>query len=102
MRRFSVSRAALALTVLLALPVQAAEGTVHQGQGTVNRVEAAAGKVNLTHGPIPSLKWPAMTMNFPVKDKKVLTGLKPGQKIDFKLSEQAKGQYVITEVAPAK
>lgn len=102
MKRISVSRAALAFLALIALPVQAGEGTVHQGQGTVNRVEAAAGKVNLTHGPIPSLKWPAMTMNFTVKDKKVLTGLKPGQKIEFKLSEQSKGQYVIMDIAQAK
>ena len=74
----------------------------HRGQGTVNSVDAKAGKVNLTHGPIPSLKWPGMTMDFAVKDKQALAKLKAGQKVAFKVAEQTKGQFVITEIAPVK
>lgn len=80
----------------------AAEGDAHKGQGTVNRVDINAGKVNLTHGPIPTLKWPGMTMDFVVKDKQALGKLKAGQKVEFKVVEQPKGQYAITEIAPAK
>lgn len=74
----------------------------HRGQGTVNSVDAKAGKVNLTHGPIATLKWPGMTMDFAVSDKQALAKLKTGQKVEFKVAEQAKGQFVITEIAPAK
>ena len=114
----------LALLALAALPAHAAEmkempgmkgmpgmkmdagktaaGQAHKGQGTVNRVDANAGKVNLTHGPIATLKWPGMTMDFAVKDKQALAKLTPGQKVDFMVTEQPKGQYVITEISPAK
>jgi len=102
MKRITANIAAFAFLALAALPVQAAESQAHKGQGTVNRVDANAGKVNLTHGPIPSLKWPGMTMDFAVKDKQALAKLKAGQKVEFKVAEQSKGQYVITEIAPVK
>lgn len=101
MKRIKVSLAAFALLMLAALPVQA-ESQAYKGEGAVNSVDVKAGKVNLTHGPIAGLNWPGMTMDFAVKDKQVLTRLKPGQKVEFKVSEQSKGQYVITEIAPAK
>ncbi|HEV2008324.1 MAG TPA: copper-binding protein, partial [Burkholderiales bacterium] len=60
-----------------------AEKQDHKGEGTVNSVDTKAGKVNLSHGPIQTLKWPAMTMEFAVKDKQRLAKLKPGQKVTF-------------------
>lgn len=102
MRRMITVLSAVASLMLAGTPAQAADSAAHTGQGTVNRVDANAGKVNLTHGPIPSLKWPGMTMDFTVKDKRVLGGVKPGQKVEFKLSEQSRGQYVITDIVPAK
>jgi Cu/Ag efflux protein CusF len=102
MKRIAPALSAFALMALLTGSVYAAEPQNHKGQGTVNRVDANAGKINMTHGPIPSLKWPGMTMDFTVKDKQALAALKAGQKVEFKLSEQSKGQYVITEIVPAK
>jgi Cu(I)/Ag(I) efflux system protein CusF len=102
MKRVAPALSAFALMALLTGPVYAAEPQNHKGQGTVNRVDANAGKINMTHGPIPSLKWPGMTMDFTVKDRQALAGLKAGQKVEFKLGEQPKGQYVITEIVPAK
>ena len=93
---------ALACASVVAVPALAADGAIHNGQGTVNRVDANAGKLNMTHGPILSLKWPGMTMDFTVKDKQVLKAVRPGQKVEFKLSEQSKGEYVISEIVPAK
>ena len=101
-KRIAVSLSAVAFAALFALPASAADAAVHQGQGTVNRVDPVAGKVNMTHGPILSLKWPGMTMDFTVKDKQVLKAVRPGQKVEFKLSEQSKGEYVISEIVPAK
>lgn len=80
---------------------QAATQT-HQGKGSVNRVDVQAGKVNLSHGPIQSLDWPEMTMDFDVQDKAALTKLKPGQKVAFKLIEKRQGKYVISEITVLK
>jgi Cu(I)/Ag(I) efflux system membrane fusion protein len=74
----------------------------HEGSGTVNSVDAKASKINLTHGPIASLDWPGMTMDFEVQDKAVLSNLKPGQKVKFKLVEPRHGKYVISEITVAK
>src|SRR5438477_12562830 len=41
---------------------------VHKGVGTVKKVDPAGGKVTIAHGPIPTMKWPAMSMTFTVKD----------------------------------
>jgi Cu(I)/Ag(I) efflux system protein CusF len=118
MKRIALAVSPLAFLVLAALPANAAEtksmpemkmdtgssaqGQVHKGQGTVNRIDEKGGKVNLTHGPIATLKWPGMTMNFTVSDRQSLAKLKPGQKVEFKLVEKTKGHYVITEIAPVK
>lgn len=74
----------------------------HEGRGTVNSVDVKAGKVNLTHDAIASLDWPGMTMDFDVQDKAALTGLKPGQKVKFKLVEVRHGKYAISEISAAK
>ena len=118
MKGIALAVSPLAFLVLAALPANAAEtksmpemkmdtgrsaqGQVHKGQGTVDRVDDKAGKINLTHGPIATLKWPGMTMGFAVSDKQALAGLKPGQKVEFKLVEKTKGHYVITEITPGK
>ncbi len=38
------------------------EAKSHKGVGTVKKVDAAAGTVTIAHGPIPTMKWPAMSM----------------------------------------
>src|SRR6266849_9910017 len=40
------------------------EAKTHKGAGTVKKVDPAAGKVTIAHGPIPTMKWPAMNMTF--------------------------------------
>ena len=101
----------LALFALAVLPAAAEDmvmpmdGKVtegHQGKGTINSVDAKAGKLNITHGPIASLGWDGMTMDFEVQDKAMLANLKKGQKITFKLVEARKGKYVISEIAVVK
>ena len=123
MKRINATLAPLAFLAFAALPVHGADmkdmpdmkhtpGTkmdaakgkaeqVHKGQGTVSSIDTKAGTVKLAHGPIASLNWPAMTMDFAVADKQALAKLKPGQKVEFKLGEKAKGQYVVSEINPA-
>jgi Cu(I)/Ag(I) efflux system protein CusF len=72
------------------------------GVGTVNRVDLQNGKVNLTHGPIKSLGWPGMTMDFTVRDKTLLNGIKSGEKVEFNVVKEGPGQFYIDRIAPVK
>jgi membrane fusion protein, copper/silver efflux system len=54
--------------------------------------------VEIEHGPIASLKWPAMSMEFKVRDKSLLQHLKPGQAVAFDLSQPKPGEYVIESI----
>lgn len=87
-----------------ATPAAAGDGNAavhgHPGTGTVKAMNAKAGKVTLSHGPIPGLQWPAMTMEFAVADKEALSRLKPGQKVTFEVVEKPKGRYVVTRIVP--
>ncbi len=83
------------------VPASASASATHHGEGTVKAVDAAHASVTLAHGPIASLKWPAMTMDFKVKDAGLLRTLKPGQKIDFDLVGDAGGEYTIVGIRAA-
>lgn len=72
----------------------------HKASGTLNRINPN-GTVNITHGPVQSLGWPGMTMDFRVKDRALLENLKAGQKIDFEIGKDASG-YVVIAVSAAK
>ncbi len=105
----------VALVALAALPAAADDARVvmppmdgkaatetYQGKGRINAVDAKSGKITLSHGPIPGFDLPAKAMDFTVQDKVLLTKLKPGQKVAFKLIEVRKGQYEISEITVVK
>ncbi len=62
-----------------------ASGEAHTGKGLVKWVDAATGEIDLRHEPMPSLKWPAMTMTFKTRDASLLKGLKEGDRVEFDL-----------------
>ena len=68
--------------------------------GEVRKVDIDAGKVTLKHADIKSLDMPAMTMVFAVKDKAMLDKLKTGDRVRFKVINDA-GKFTITEIQPA-
>ena len=74
---------------------------MHRAEGKVEEVDRKAGTVNLTHGPVASLKWPAMTMEFKAANPAVLAKMKPGATIEFEFVERAPGEWVVTGVKPA-
>lgn len=74
----------------------------HMGEGVVNKIDLQHNKVNMTHGPIPSLKWPGMTMDFKVKDTAILKGIKPGQKVTFEVVNEGPRKYFVTRITPQK
>jgi Cu(I)/Ag(I) efflux system periplasmic protein CusF len=69
----------------------------HKGVGVIKDVDAENGTVSVAHEPIKSMEWPAMTMRFTAKDKKMLEGIKPGAKIEFEFVQQG-SKYTITSI----
>ena len=75
----------------------AQKAQTHQAVGVVKSVNTEKGSVTIAHEPVPSLKWPGMTMSFKARDKKMLQPLKPGAKIEFDFEQRGK-DYVITRI----
>lgn len=78
-----------------AVPIQA-----HKAQGVVNKIDLQNSKINLTHGPIKSLGWPGMTMDFAVKDATILKHVRVGQKVNFEVVNEGPGKYFVTRITP--
>ena len=77
-----------------------AKGVGHHAEGKIESIDAPAGTLSIEHGPVASLKWPSMTMEFKVANAALLAGLKPGATIAFDFVERGEGEWVITGVKP--
>ncbi|WP_295754399.1 efflux RND transporter periplasmic adaptor subunit [Undibacterium sp.] len=76
------------------------KGASHHAEGTVDSVDAKAGTISLNHGPVDSLKWPAMTMEFKLANNALLQALKPGAMVTVEFVERGQGEWVITSIKP--
>jgi RND family efflux transporter MFP subunit len=89
-----------ALSGLTPAPAQAAKGSVsHQASGTLEAIDAKNGTVTVTHGPVASLAWPAMTMDFILANPGLVDKLKAGAPVDLEFVERGPGEWVITKLA---
>ena len=79
----------------------AARPQAHHGEGIIEAIDFAHATVTLAHGPIASLTWPAMVMDFRVQNPAWLRTLKPGRKIGFEIIEESAGEYVIVRIEGA-
>ena len=70
----------------------------HQAQGVLEAINND-GSVSITHHPIKSLGWPGMTMDFALANTALVSGIKPGSKIDFEIVERGKDEWVITKLS---
>jgi Cu(I)/Ag(I) efflux system membrane fusion protein len=77
---------------------EAAKTVSHQATGTLDAVDAKAGSVTVTHGPVPSLKWPGMTMDFMLANPSLTAKVKPGSAIAIEFVERKPGEWVITKM----
>lgn len=66
----------------------------YDAKGVVTKIDLELGSVEIDHEDIPGLM-PAMLMEFYVSDKKLLNGLKVGDKIDFVLRYKAHTETVV-------
>jgi Cu(I)/Ag(I) efflux system membrane fusion protein len=64
----------------------------------VDSVDAKDQSASISHGPVASLKWPAMTMEFKDANATLLKDLKPGTKLSFEFVERQPGEWVITSI----
>ncbi len=65
-------------------------------QGKVESVDADS--ITLSHGPIPELKWPAMTMGFGKVDPKAFPEVKPGDIVNFEFRKGGPMEYELISV----
>ncbi len=72
---------------------------IHTGTGRITRVDAKTGELEMQHDPIPSINWPAMTMEFEVRDPAILKGLKAGQQVEFDLADED-GDFPLIAIRP--
>ena len=74
----------------------------HRATGKIDGIDATAGTLSVEHGPVESLKWPAMTMEFKLANEALLKSVKPGASIDFEFVERGQGEWVITSLKPSQ
>ena len=84
---------AMALTVLAAT----AGAQAPQASGEVTKIDKPNGRVTLRHGEIKNLDMPPMTMNFRVRDGKLLDAVAIGDRVRF-TAEKIDGAYVLTSL----
>lgn len=79
--------------------MQAQAAQKAEGKGVIKKIDAKKSTITLAHGPIAALKWPAMTMTFPVQSADLLKGLTLGAGVHFVLVSHD-GHPMISEIHP--
>ncbi len=70
----------------------------HLATGTLEAIDLKGGIVTVTHGPVASLKWPAMTMDFILANPSLVDKVKAGSPINIEFVERKPGEWVITKL----
>ncbi len=72
---------------------------VHTATGKVEQISAES--ITLSHGPVATLQWPPMTMDFMKPASDAFKEIKPGQTVEFDFVEGADG-YLLKRVVVTK
>lgn len=107
--QFLIDSEASLKSVLPKLPGEPAAPPAHGGAGQAAPVHTAVGKVEqvsedaitLSHGPVASLQWPSMTMEFMKPAPDAFREVKAGQTVEFDFVEGTDA-YLLKRVVPAK
>lgn len=96
----SSTLALLSATIAIIAPAVPAQSNLIDG--VVVRIDRPAAKITIRHGPIKKFDMDeGMTMVFRVKDPKMLSMVKVGQKIRFD-ADRINGQFTVIHLEPAK
>ncbi|MEP7302072.1 MAG: efflux RND transporter periplasmic adaptor subunit [Caldimonas sp.] len=71
-------------------------GAIHDAEGRVEN--ATADSLTISHGPVATLKWPAMTMGFSKPDPKAFSDVRAGDTVQFRFKEGGASGYELVEV----
>jgi membrane fusion protein, copper/silver efflux system len=77
-----------------------AAAKVHRGEARVEAIGKDA--VTLSHGPITTLEWPAMTMDFKPPAAGMPKNVHKGDRVTFEFSLGGDGQATLTSITPDK
>lgn len=76
-----------------------AAAALFDAQGTIRELKGS--EISIAHGPIPALKWGAMTMQFKLEDSGLATGFKTGDFVRFTFQHRG-DDFVIEELQKAE
>ncbi|MFL6672353.1 MAG: efflux RND transporter periplasmic adaptor subunit [Massilia sp.] len=76
-----------------------AAAATHHGEGKVESIDKD--EITLSHGPIPSLHWPEMTMAFKLPPGRLPGKVAVGDMVDFEFRQTGDGGFEITRITPA-
>ena len=71
--------------------------SLHLAEGQITAIKD--GSITIAHGPVPSLNWPAMTMNFKSPAKGLPAGTRSGERVSFSFFENKDGSYELDSLA---
>lgn len=77
----------------------ASDAAVHRGEGKVEAIDQDG--ITLSHGPIPTLKWNAMTMTFRLPSADLARNLAVGDTVAFEIRATPDGNYEIASLRKA-
>lgn len=78
-------------------------GAKHDGVQTEATINSIAGNtVNLSHGPIPEIGWPAMTMDLQLIEGADVGDVEEGQDAFIMLEKGEDGMYSVRSIKPAE
>lgn len=81
---------------VVAASAAAAAPANYVAQGKVEAVEADS--ITISHGPVPELKWPGMTMGFGKADPKAFADVRPGDQVHFEFRKGGPMDYELVTV----
>lgn len=77
-------------------PAATPAATIHKAEGKVESV--APDGITISHGPVATLKWPAMTMGFAKASPDAFAGIRPGDQVRFEFMEGGPTGYELVSV----
>ena len=76
-----------------------ADGPTHRGEGKVESIDKDT--ITLSHGPIPSLQWGPMTMDFSLPANGLPGNIAVGDAVMFDIRETGDGMFQIVGISPS-
>ncbi len=70
----------------------------HHAEGKVERIDAK--RLTISHGPVPSMQWGPMTMEFAAPASGMPPGLKAGDAVHFEFVQTPAGEFQATKIEP--